>query len=728
MKGSIMRMLRATVAIAVLAGGGYGVWHAWDNGLIGDNPRAPTQENFLRAIRLHAQGSIASGGLRINVPCVSVGYGGAEVVEGLPDLSQLQGPGTMSFTVLKKAADPSRQRQTDQRMRQYSALTRAGFFSQRDVSVLNTAGNPAAAVEFILTREGWLQQQGMCFPVGKSEVLGIVSTARIQPDPHGVQAYEIKYKVGVRQFAGWTNEPEFADMVEQWGRATAEKEHAVTLYRGERGWIPASIVGEDLQPDSPVFGLAADEIVPPLDARAVASAIAGVKIKACLSLPAQAGMDAVVLENGGIGPLQATYFDGSAEYPEPERHQAWRRRLEALAAAGLFTVERIPADPLMQRSAGVRYTLAEAYTPYLDRRLPGCLLLGEAKQDMVKTPESFLVLRAKEKSSPVRFTLQYHALASIDKAAWSRAADLSGAPEAMAMLANGAPLSGLLEAVDGQWRLPKAQSGRDHIVMLGVRPRKAPAAPLHELAPKASPGAEVHLVSIYGEDDEAVDVEVRRTGKPVFLVLSSREKVLWNIVPKPGAKLDHVVVMGSGRLLHAGGNFANSRLELALPYEKKNIGLAGVQGSLGIYDIERLFGRHPESWQMAYKGIRFVIGGATIGTVEDAHAESKRAAVREEKPIGYAANGCPITKQIVNGKLVYGATSCAGGVGREGKTRVTQPAVEMTAEWGSAMEVPPGPWIVDTNGPKPTIRRPTAAEDRAARERLRADLRRSEKR
>lgn len=44
MKKNYRTSIIVITALFGLAGGGYGAWHAWDTGLIGDNPRAPTPD------------------------------------------------------------------------------------------------------------------------------------------------------------------------------------------------------------------------------------------------------------------------------------------------------------------------------------------------------------------------------------------------------------------------------------------------------------------------------------------------------------------------------------------------------------------------------------------------------------------------------------------------------------------------------------------------------------
>ncbi len=54
MKKSVKIGMAALAVISAACAGGYGVWYAWDNGKIGDNPRAPTPQAMEKAVRMQA--------------------------------------------------------------------------------------------------------------------------------------------------------------------------------------------------------------------------------------------------------------------------------------------------------------------------------------------------------------------------------------------------------------------------------------------------------------------------------------------------------------------------------------------------------------------------------------------------------------------------------------------------------------------------------------------------
>ena len=67
------------------------------------------------------------------------------------------------------------------------------------------------------------------------------------------------------------------------------------------------------------------------------------------------------------------------------------------------------------------------------------------------------------------------------------------------------------------------------------------------VASNTAAGAELHFVGVYHPDDRcAVDVEVRRTDKPVVLALCSWCSVLWRVKVADGGRLKAVLVGGGG--------------------------------------------------------------------------------------------------------------------------------------------------------------------------------------
>lgn len=585
-----------------------------------EDPLAPTTANFLRAINIHAKSLSRMKGYEIPRLCVRANSTFNENPDGPGDMGAAYSPGLAVYTVpLKSGSFGTPRTEAGVVIERLTELVKAGYLTQKNISLVDTLGNPSPAVEFTTTKEGWLHDKWGCFSLGGKEEITIVNATRIEPDPKGVAAYDVKYTVGLRNLDAWATDPGRIREIRHQVSSLSDQLHTVRLYLGKRGWLPASLTGAIVEAGDPVLDLSIDEIVPPINAGIIKDTISGLNYKACLTLPVVPGEDAVELNDGVINRMSATYLDGTKAYPETDRHKAWRRRLDGLARAGLFLSEKLPANPVRNRPAGVRYTLSDQYAPYLDRTgsEKGCLNLGSTELDMVKEPGEFSLYLKGDLDRPFKIESQFVGLAKIAENAWSRSVDMSGAPEVVAMLNDGFAIDGRVIVSGGRWTLEREEATRERVMALKLRPRKKPEAPIEELTPKAREGTEVHIVSTYGADNEAIDVEVKRAKKPIILVLGSYSKSVWRVSMKPGVKLRHVVLMGQGTVVFKKQQPEVIRIPGGLPHSNDRLKPVGMHGSIGIAEIEQLFGRRPDSWQMAYKGVKFVVGEAgVIGEVK----------------------------------------------------------------------------------------------------------------
>ncbi len=666
------RLGLALIAALFVAGAVAGMWHAWDTGRIGRNPRAPTTENFLRAAKVHALIQSREHGYQLRSACLSVRPGESKSsFEGLRDLTNTASPGLTSYSMTLKVGDEHEREGREQSIVRLNAMTRLGLFEARDTTLANTAGNEHPAREYALTADGWKLTGGECFPIAKAEVLGIVGANATASSPDGIVTYEVRYTVGSRKLYDWTQQSELADHVERISKANGVKEYSVKLLRGKYGWIPESLTRIEATGDVPVLNKSLDELFPPLNEATVRKAISGTTVKACLILPSKADEDAVELESGQLGIMSATYFDGSANQPETAKHKAWRRRLTGLARSGIFHATDIPADTSRNRTGGIRYTLADEYAKYIDITRPGCLLLGDATIETILDVDQFMPVSKAPSAKPHKLTAWFRGLARISPDSWSRGLDLSSAPEARAYLTQGISVGGLLDLVDGEWRYQGDRS-------LGARPAILPWKPFeatpYELMPKATGGTELHLISVHDSESGIVDVEVKRKVGPVVLVLSSRVAVGWRISVAKGAAVSHVVLMGDEKGMAFGKTaFQVTYAPLVLPTDPNRIPLAQAGGIWGLHDIEKLFGRRQDSWQMARRGRQFYIAD-------------------------YTQNGVIFS---VEKKLNSPQTD------ESGEIAVDKSEGGIQATWGSAVVLPPGAWRVgeDPATGQPTISR-----------------------
>ena len=134
------------------------------------------------------------------------------------------------------------------------------------------------------------------------------------------------------------------------------------------------------------------------------------------------------------------------------------------------------------------------------------------------------------------------------------------------------------------------------------------------LRPRLAGTAQVEAVCVYEavavralfapEADEPVSVVVRRSSRPVVLVLSSHQTVRWEIVLEPGAALSAVLLSGYGESTVMGAGSA--------PVSSIGGFYAFKHGSAEFKHLEtevrRCTGRIIESFQSEYAGQTFTVG------------------------------------------------------------------------------------------------------------------------
>jgi hypothetical protein len=138
----------------------------------------------------------------------------------------------------------------------------------------------------------------------------------------------------------------------------------------------------------------------------------------------------------------------------------------------------------------------------------------------------------------------------------------------------------------------------------------APTGPIAALAKSA----QMEAVDVYqgangqargGDRTGDVQVRVRRSARPIVLILSSYERVRWNLVMEPGAQLSAVLVSGyypsqvigagSARVVTSGSTYA---------YKNGSSEYAALER-----DVLRLTGKRIDIFQGRYEGISFSVGG-----------------------------------------------------------------------------------------------------------------------
>lgn len=662
------RLILAIMVTLIIAGGAFGTWYAWDNGIIGNNLRAPTTENFMRAVKVGARLSGAQGD-PMYAPCIHIGEGDRITsFSGLRDITNISGPGFTNYVMALKTKEPYGQKSREFEIARLDFLAKAGIFVARDLELTNTADKPVPAKEYTLTAKGWKHYKNWCFASGTPEVLEITGAIKLPREADGSDAYEIKYRVGIRTLAEWATQDGANDWIKKSGSAIPEKskEHTIKLLRGSRDWIPEQLAKLDSSQGGSTLSKLLDEIIPPLTEESVKQAIAGTTIKACLALPENDDTDGTDLEISG-GKFAVTYLDGTEYRPETPIHKAWRRRFSDLAKAGLFLATPLEANSDQNRSAGVRYSLDEQYSKHLEGTDKKCLSLGETTIESITHIDAMILAAKGRGAPPTKVLTNIRGIAKISPAAWSRGLDLRSTPEAQAFLVYGVPFGASLTTENGKWKTVQLSNW--------VKPMLSPwpeiEAPIVDLMPKATNGTELHLISVYEPEGAIIDVEVKRRAAPIILVLSAYDHTGWRVKLDKGAKVSHVVLMGYNKSMAFGPEPLNVvRAPRRLPSDQSRI-LNPQDGEWSLDDIEKLFGRRHDSWQMAYRGRKFAITDYT----------KDGAIISIEKPIRrdvvtYQGSNEPIPKDAIR------------------------------AEWNSAVRLPAGAWEVGTDSTgKPVISR-----------------------
>jgi hypothetical protein len=154
-------------------------------------------------------------------------------------------------------------------------------------------------------------------------------------------------------------------------------------------------------------------------------------------------------------------------------------------------------------------------------------------------------------------------------------------------------------------------------------PAAAPAAPKNQLTIISGPGtlsalarsAQVEAISVYEPVDAraaaspagpgVVRVSIRRTTRPVVLVLSSHQSVEWQLDVAPDAELEAVLLAGYGESTVAGaGDALVTSIGGFYAFKRGSAEFRHLED-----EVLRCTGRNIENFQSVYSGGRFEIGG-----------------------------------------------------------------------------------------------------------------------
>lgn len=433
----------------LLAGGLSGVYYAWQEGhipasVLPPHPRAPLPQNFLttlQASRTAAQ-ALRPACVRLNL------YTSREIDRmGRPGLSHMRMPG---WDVIVIAQVPGESGQRVGTLTQaLTALAKAGLYAVSDDETDDGAGNKLPAKKYTLTFAGWDSMlDDQCFKIGKTQVTEVAEFSRIMPDKDGKRIYEIKAKYSPQQLPAWIDDPAIQTLVspEQLKKLREPATATFRLLRTGEGWDVEKAENE-----------------PPELTRDVVMALIG-KYRggnmpnACVRLPAKnapPGFDVA------LAPYSATMFDAEGQNEVDQRFMAqlmWQSRFAQLVKAGIFTEEKVAANPKLNVPAGTRYALAPAYQPLLDMDDARCLKMGDVKMEFI----SVEVQPRREGSEAKTSNATAKLVLRLDKEAWINKANLA-LPDVEAVKdAGGVPVMARLmwseRDKDKEWRIVGLQA------------------------------------------------------------------------------------------------------------------------------------------------------------------------------------------------------------------------------------------------------------------------------
>lgn len=503
----------------------------------------PAPDEFLPAITVWAT---YRGELRSH--CLPLQLDAAPGLQrGIPGWSTgADAPGVPAYTVALRTPTAQHQFERDKSLARLDLLTRVGYFEARDTSFSASDGTAQPAREYLATRHGWTQRGHSCVPVGRTEVLEIIDTARVRPDPDGIPAYEVRYRVGLRDRPAWTRDPEARELFDGIGPLPKATEHRLRLVKAKQGWVPeerarrteGGIDHSRLESGGAMPALPTAEDV--LALRGESAFLQSPTV--CLRFPHAVPAEADLVEWSLSSPVRIVQ---RAEHPASNPHDplrgTWSRRMEGLAAAGVVRARDLPPDPQRGLPAGRQFELIAELRTEIDRKTAGCLRIGPLDVEVLS--DGFEVQGTQDGRPSMRFK----ALGRIPADAWPRRHDWSQMPEIQAWLRHGVPISGLIEHVDGHWKPVFIDAIRSAPVAL-----PKPLVQVAGIDPRAAAPANsaVHVVSLYkgkqsnGKDETEVRIVVGRGSGPLTLVLSAYDAVHWRIEADRGAEIAKVVVMG----------------------------------------------------------------------------------------------------------------------------------------------------------------------------------------
>jgi len=229
------------VGLSILTGGGYGAWFAWDNGLIGKNPRAPVAAAMEEAVRKQALVNINAR--EASEPCINLDLSRpSPEVAGYTGIALSPVPGRYAVTLFRQTnirEQPAR----DIQLEQMDYLSTQGFFNAAN-SIVDTDGGTNLARTYQLTWEGFsnIQQSygsALCLNYGQREFSEIKKIEKLLEKVMDLDVYEVTYSSKQVNPPAWVRSPEAKRWFPKLQQLTEDSTNHVKVIRTKEGWRSA---------------------------------------------------------------------------------------------------------------------------------------------------------------------------------------------------------------------------------------------------------------------------------------------------------------------------------------------------------------------------------------------------------------------------------------------------------------------------------------------------------
>lgn len=411
------------LAVALLAISTYGLWYAWNQGLVGHNPRAPVAEAMEPAVLIQAKRTARNRLNRTQCLPINLRLPKPEI-NGRPGIALRTTPNSFDITLLLKTDYPY-QPQRDEQITQLNYLAKQGLLAASDVTI-DTDEGPRSARNYRMTWAGYAASpqknaSSLCLSTGKREYAGI---ERIEPREERMldhEVFAVTYRNRVLDRPAWTATAEAKQLFPKLAELTEDKLDTVLVLRTQEGWRAPWELQQELataantmKARSSTSG-ASDRENPPLPTEAETDQLLEAWMNdnrlrrndqiACLPLRLERSSDDRTLAASATTTTKefvVTYMDRDGrkgyEYTRMARnlHILFALEQAGLASREILVTEQpksvsttdttpvdIPASPLenTQNPAGIRYRIPAAFMDMLKLQQygGGCIPAGRMK-------------------------------------------------------------------------------------------------------------------------------------------------------------------------------------------------------------------------------------------------------------------------------------------------------------------------------------------------------------